>query len=98
MTVSAVSSPSPSTPTPPPASPPPSSAPTASSPPSGAAPATKTTAVARAADGDDKVRSAQTSQVKDSDGDYKSLAAAKPATAQSSSAVQAALTSLKKGG
>ncbi len=50
----------------------------------------------RAADGDYKVRSANTSSSKDSDGDYKSLAAS--AVTKSSSGVQAALSGLKAGG
>ena len=54
--------------------------------------------VARAADGDYKARSAQTSQTKDSDGDYKPLAAAQSPAAQSSSATQSALSVLAKGG
>ena len=90
MSVSAVSS-GPSLPVaPPPSTPLPPSAP--------AAVTTKTAIVARAADGDYKVRSAQTSQVKDSDGDFKALAAAKAPSTQSSSGVQSALASLKKGG
>jgi hypothetical protein len=39
-----------------------------------------------------------TSKTKDSDGDYKPLAAANTASAQSSNAVQRSLLSLKKGG
>ena len=54
------------------------------------------TATTQAADGDYKVRSAHTSQVKDADGDYASLP--KSPAAVSSSAVQAALTNLKPGG
>ena len=53
-------------------------------------------ATARAADGDYKVRNAHTTQTKDSDGDYRPLASS--AAAQSSSAVQAKLTTLKAGG
>jgi hypothetical protein len=53
---------------------------------------------ARAVDGDYKVANAMTSHVKDSDGDYKPLTAVKSPAAQSSSAVQAALSSLVKGG
>jgi hypothetical protein len=56
------------------------------------------TASAKAADGDFKTRNVQSSLVKDSDGDYKSLAAASSAAAQSSNAVQTSLTALKKGG
>jgi hypothetical protein len=52
----------------------------------------------RAADGDYLHRSSKTSQVKDSDGDYKPLAASSSAAATSSSGVQAALTLLKTGG
>ncbi len=52
--------------------------------------------VQRAADGDYKVANAQSSQVKDKDGDYKPLAAS-PA-AQSSGKVQSALSILKVGG
>ncbi len=50
----------------------------------------------RAVDGDYKVRSAATSQTKDADGDYKP--AAKTPAMTSSSAVQAALADLTKGG
>ena len=53
-------------------------------------------ATARAADGDYKVRSALTSQVKDADGDYRPVAAS--AAARSSSAVQSTLSDLKRGG
>ena len=52
-------------------------------------------APARAADGDYKAANVQTSQTKDSDGDYKPMSS--PA-AQSSAGVQASLTSLKVGG
>ena len=55
-----------------------------------------TVATARAADGDYKTRNVHTAQIKDSDGDYRPLASS--VAAQSSSAVQAALTSLKAGG
>jgi len=55
-------------------------------------------ATVRAPDGDSKVRTAHTAQVKDSDGDYKVLKAGSSAAAQSSSAVQANLSALKKGG
>jgi hypothetical protein len=51
---------------------------------------------ARAADGDYKVRNAHSAQIKDSDGDYRPLTSS--AAAQSSSAVQVSLTSLKAGG
>jgi hypothetical protein len=51
---------------------------------------------ARAADGDYKSANVQTSQTRDSDGDFKPMANA--AAAQSSAAVQASLTSLKVGG
>jgi hypothetical protein len=51
---------------------------------------------ARAADGDYKTRNAQSIPTKDGDGDYKSRTSS--AAAQSSSAVQTALTSLKAGG
>jgi hypothetical protein len=47
-------------------------------------------------DGDYKTRNVHTAQTKDSDGDYKALASS--AAAQSASAVQASLTSLKVGG
>ena len=53
---------------------------------------------ARAADGDYIARGAQTSQTKDSDGDYKPLAAATSPAAQSSNATQSALSVLAKGG
>jgi hypothetical protein len=58
----------------------------------------KTSVTGRAADGDYLHRSSKTSQVKDSDGDYKPLAASSSAAATSSSGVQAALTLLKTGG
>ena len=61
-----------------------------------AAPASSSPATARAADGDYKTRNVHTAQIKDSDGDYRPLASS--VAAQSSSAVQAALTSLKAGG
>jgi hypothetical protein len=51
---------------------------------------------ARAADGDYKARNAQSAATKDSDSDYKPRTSY--AAAQSSSAVQAALSSLKAGG
>ena len=54
--------------------------------------------VQRAADGDFKVANAQSSQVKDKDGDYKALAAAGSTPAKSSGAVQASLGGLKIGG
>ena|SRR5208283_326613 len=54
--------------------------------------------VARSADGDYKARNALSAQVKDKDGDYKPIAATSSAAAQSSSAVQSSLPSLKKGG
>ncbi len=53
---------------------------------------------AKAADGDYKAKNALSVQTKDGDGDFKPMAAASPAAAQSSSAVQSALPSLKKGG
>jgi hypothetical protein len=55
-------------------------------------------AAARAADGDRLQAGAQTSQIKDNDGDYKPIAAASSPAASSSSGVQAALTLLKTGG
>jgi hypothetical protein len=54
--------------------------------------------LATAADGDYKARNALSAPAKDSDGDFKPVAAASSAAAQSSSAVQSALPSLKKGG
>jgi hypothetical protein len=54
--------------------------------------------LATAADGDHKARNALSASAKDSDGDFKPVAAASSAAAQSSSAVQSALPSLKKGG
>ncbi len=66
----------------------------ASIPPSIPAPPTAK-APARAADGDYVKANMQTSQAKDSDGDYKPNGAA---LATSSPNVQAALTTLKKGG
>jgi hypothetical protein len=53
---------------------------------------------ATAADGDYKARNALSASAKDNDGDFKPVAAASSAAAQSSSAVQSALPSLKKGG
>ncbi len=67
-----------------------SGAPAVASPPQAAA--------ARAADGDYLQPSAQTSQTKDGDGDYKPTAAASSPAASSSSGVQAALIQLKTGG
>ncbi|MGP0011735.1 hypothetical protein [Pseudomonas sp.] len=55
-------------------------------------------APARAADGDYVKPNAQTSQLKDNDGDYKPSAAASSPAASSSTGVQAALTLLKTGG
>ncbi len=55
-------------------------------------------APARAADGDYVKPNAQTSQLKDNDGDYKPSAAASSPVASSSTGVQAALTLLKTGG
>jgi hypothetical protein len=63
-----------------------------------AAVAVSQAAPARAADGDRLQASAQTSQTKDNDGDYKPIAAASSPAASSSSGVQAALTLLKTGG
>jgi len=54
-------------------------------------------AVARATDGDYKVKSAMSAQVKDSDGDYKAASAA-GAAGRSSANVQSALAILKAGG
>jgi hypothetical protein len=51
---------------------------------------------ARAADGDYKTKNAQSMPTKDGDGDYKARTSS--AAAQSSSAVQTALASLKAGG
>ena len=53
---------------------------------------------ATAADGDYKARNALSAQARDGDGDFKPMAAASTAAAQSSSAVQSALPSLKQGG
>ncbi len=75
--------------------PPMSSAPASASVP---APQTAAAANARAADGDYLAPNMQTSQTKDSNGDYKPTAAASSPAATSSSNVQAALTSLTKGG
>jgi hypothetical protein len=55
-------------------------------------------AAPRAPDGDYLQPTAQTSQIKDGDGDYKPTAAASSPAASSSSGVQAALTLLKTGG
>jgi hypothetical protein len=63
-----------------------------------AVPAAQQAAPARAADGDYLKTNAQTSQTKDNDGDFKSIAAANSPAASSSSGVQAALTLLKTGG
>ncbi len=54
--------------------------------------------VAKAADGDYKAQSVKSAHVKDGDGDYKPIAAASSAAAQSSASVQSSLPSLKKGG
>jgi hypothetical protein len=54
-----------------------------------------TSAVARTADGDYKTANALSSQIKDSNGDYKPLTSS---AAQNSASVQTALASLKKGG
>ncbi len=53
---------------------------------------------ARAADGDYLKANTQTSQTKDSDGDYKPNASSSSPAATSSPNVQAALTTLAKGG
>lgn len=53
---------------------------------------------ARASDGDYKARNSHTSQVKDSDGDYRPITAQSSPASVSSSAVLTALTSLTKGG
>jgi hypothetical protein len=58
--------------------------------------ATRVSPKTRAIDGDYKTPNVMSSHVKDSDGDYK-VVAASPA-AQSSSAVQTALSTLKTGG
>jgi hypothetical protein len=55
-------------------------------------------APARAVDGDFVRPSAQTSQTKDNDGDYKPTAAASSPAASSSGRAQAALIVLKTGG
>ena len=52
----------------------------------------------RAADGDYTAKTAGTSQTKDSDGDYKPVSATSSAATTSTSGVQAALSSLQKGG
>jgi hypothetical protein len=59
---------------------------------------TATPKVQRAADGDYKVANAHSSHVKDKDGDYKAVGATASPAAQSSSAVQVLLSSLKVGG
>ena len=74
------------------------SAASASVPASIPAPQTAAAANARAADGDYVKANMQTSQTKDSDGDYKPNGAASSPAATSSPNVQAALTSLAKGG
>ncbi len=53
---------------------------------------------ARAADGDYKAANVNSSRVKDTDGDYKPIAAASTAAARSSNAVQSSLSALKAGG
>ncbi len=53
---------------------------------------------ATAADGDYKAQNALSAQAKDSDGDFKPIAAPGSAAAQSSSAVRSSLPSLKMGG
>lgn len=63
--------------------------------PSAPAPAPAAHPPARAPDGDYKAASVQTSQTRDSDGDYRPMSSA---AAQSSAGVQASLTSLKPGG
>jgi uncharacterized membrane protein YkoI len=63
-----------------------------------AAAAAPQAAPARAADGDYLKANAQTSRIKDNDGDYKPTAAASSPAASSSGGVQAALTQLKTGG
>jgi hypothetical protein len=62
------------------------------------APQTAAAANARAADGDYLKANMRTSRVKDSDGDYKPTSAASSPAAASTPNVQAALTTLKKGG
>jgi hypothetical protein len=66
--------------------------------PAAAAATTTTPKLQRAADGDYKVANPHSSHVKDKDGDYKPAGAATSAAAQSSSAVQVLLNSLKVGG
>lgn len=56
------------------------------------------TSYATTADGDYKAQNALSAQAKDGDGDYKPIAAAGSAAAQSSSAVRSSLPSLKMGG
>ena len=53
---------------------------------------------AKSADGDFKARNPQSAATKDSDGDYKPIAAPIHAAATSSQTTQATLTSLAKGG
>ncbi len=67
----------------------------------GSTPSTQTQALSsttRAPDGDFLAPSAKTTQVKDSDGDYRPVATTSSAVSTSSSNVQAALNSLKTGG
>ena len=71
------------------------SVPSVSNPPARNVALVNTTSVT--ADGDSKVRTAHTSQIKDADGDYKPLKATS-ASAKSSSAVQSSLALLTKGG
>jgi len=60
--------------------------------------AAPTPSAARAADGDYKKANMRSSQTRDSDGDFKPLAKAASAAAQSTSRVQSSLSSLKVGG
>ena len=91
-------------PTPATAAPAPSAAPNpaTAAPARSAAPSPATVAhapsAARAADGDYKTANVRSSQTRDADGDYKPLAKAVSAAAQSTSAVQSSLSSLKMGG
>ena len=97
MSVSSISSSPPSLPPPPAPKGPPASAPAPTAAPAIAAAPAAVGKVQRAADGDFKVANPQSSQVKDKDGDYKA-AGAVSAPAQSSGAVQNALSNLKVGG
>jgi len=97
----ATAAPAPSAaPSPAAAAPAPSAAPSpaTAAPAPSAARAAHAPSAARAADGDYKTANVRSSQTRDSDGDFKPLAKAVSAAAQSTSGVQSSLSSLKIGG